>query len=170
MKFKHTVHSDINKAIVHTALQETQAVRHSLARANNIDTTNVQPSLLITLHWSVLSRLSSRIPPHRSKVHVCECDSERSLHPLRLHVLLYSYGAVQVYPPGIQGSDRFLETIFQCSSFFAQGHNCPDGDLHTAGRSDANAQRFTPPWIHIGPVVEWCVVHLHEDVNQDEQQ
>ncbi|KAG7223262.1 hypothetical protein INR49_015618, partial [Caranx melampygus] len=52
----------------------------------------------------------------------------------------------------------------------ADGHNGPDEDLQTAGRTHAHAQSFTPPWVHIGPVVERCVVHLNEDVRQDELQ
>ncbi len=51
---------------------------------------------------SVSSRLASHLPRHGSKVHVCERDSERSLHSLGLHVLHHSRCAVNgVYPPGI---------------------------------------------------------------------
>lgn len=67
-------------------------------------------ALIIALR--VLSRMAHRVPPHCSKVHVCERDSERSLHSLWLHTLLYSLCAVQVvYPPGIQRSNRFLKTL-----------------------------------------------------------
>lgn len=113
-----------------------------------------------------------RLPRHRSEVHVRERDRERRLHSLRLHALLCPpAGAVQViYPPGIQRSNCFLEAVFQSSSFPADGHNGPDEDLQAAGRSHAHAQRFTPPRIHVIAVVERCVVHLNEDVSQDEQQ
>lgn len=60
--------------------------------------------------------------------------------------------------------------FFQRSSFIADCHNGPDGDLQTAGRGHAHAQRFTPQWIHIGPVVERRSVHLNEDVGQDKLQ
>lgn len=61
---------------------------------------------------SVLSCLASSLPRHRSKVHVCESDSERSVHSLGLYTLLYSLSAVQVvYSPGIQRLNAFLETL-----------------------------------------------------------
>lgn len=69
--------------------------------------------------------------------------------------------------------DNFLrlsaEThFFQCSSFLADGHNGPDEDLEATGGTNAHADRFPPTWIHVWPIVERCVVHLHEDVGQDE--
>lgn len=69
--------------------------------------------------------------------------------------------------------DNFLHLsaqthFFQCSSFLADGHNGPDDDLQAAGGADTHADRFPPTWIHVWPIVEWCVVHLHEDVGQDE--
>lgn len=58
--------------------------------------------------------------------------------------------------------------FFQCSCFLADGHNGPDEDLQAAGRTYAHTQRFAPPRIHVGAVVERRVVHLHEDKGQDE--
>lgn len=70
--------------------------------------------LLITtckIAVSSFSSVRSIFPGGGGKVKVCEVDRERSLDSLGLHSLLRPIAVQVVHPPGIQRSDRFLETL-----------------------------------------------------------
>lgn len=68
-------------------------------------------------------------------------------------------------------SDSGGDTDFlQRSCFLADGDGGPDEDLEAAGRTHAHAQSFAPQRVHVGAILEWSVVHLNEDVRQDELQ
>ena len=63
---------------------------------------------------------------------------------------------------------RFSTDVLEGARLLGDGHPGPDGDLHAAGCANAHAQRLAPEGIHVGAVVQRRVVHLKEDVGQDE--
>lgn len=58
--------------------------------------------------------------------------------------------------------------VLEGSRLLEDGHSGPDGDLEAAGGADAHAQRLAPEGVHVGAVLQRRVVHLDEDVGQDE--
>ena len=65
-------------------------------------------------------------------------------------------------------SCRLNTDFYDGSRLFADGHASPDRDLQAAGCADAHAQCLAPEGIHVGAVLQRRVVHLNEDVGQDE--
>lgn len=59
-----------------------------------------------------LSRLAPNLPRHCSEVHICECNSVRSVHHFRSQTFLCSRTDVGIVnPPGIERLNRFQKTL-----------------------------------------------------------